>query len=62
MTGGQEGPTELNFKGSGYNHEVLGVLEAKNLSKIGILRSNMAAFERFWPLAPLKPDGRTQNP
>ena len=44
MTGDREGPTELDFKGSGCDHEVLGVLEAKNLSKIGILRSNMAAF------------------
>ena len=36
MTGGPEGPTELDFKGFGCDHEVLGVLKAKDLSKIGI--------------------------
>ena len=47
MTKSREGPTELDFKGSGCDHEVLGVVEAKNLSKTGVLRSNRAAFWGF---------------
>ena len=31
VSGSQFGPKELDFKGSGCDHEVLGVLELKNL-------------------------------
>ena len=31
VSGSPGGPTELDFKGSGCDHEVLGVLESKNL-------------------------------
>ena len=52
---GRDRLTKLHFKGYGCNHEVLGVMEAQNFSKIGILASNLAAFDRFGLLAPLKP-------
>ena len=40
-------PKNSILKVFGCDHEVLRVLEAKNLSKIGIFTSNMAALERF---------------
>ena len=44
MSGSPGGPTELDFKGSGCDPEVLGGLGAKNCSKIGFFWSNLAEF------------------
>ena len=61
MTGGREGPTELDFKGSGCDHEVLGVLEAKTSQTRPYLISKCLFLRGFWPLEPPKPNGRTQS-
>ena len=58
MTGGWEGPTGLNFKGSGCDHEVLGVLEAKTSKTRPYLISKCLFLKGFWPLEPQKPHGR----
>ena len=44
VSGSPGGPTELDFKGSGCDPEVLGGLGAKNCSKIGFIWSNLAEF------------------
>ena len=62
VPGGQGELSELDFKGSGYDPEDLGVLGVKNHSKIGIFWLNLASVWGFLLLAPPKPQGRTQNP
>ena len=62
IPGGQGELSKLDFKGSRCDPEDLGVLGAKNYSKIGIFRLNLASFWGFLLLAPPKPRGRTQNP
>ena len=50
MTGGREGPAELNFKGSRCDHEVLGVLEAKTSQTQPYLISKCLFLRGFLPL------------
>ena len=59
---GQRNPPEHDSKGSGRDHEVLGMLEAK-IPKTGQNSIKKCLFlSRFWPLAPPNPYGRTQKP
>ena len=59
---GRGKPPEHDSKGPGRDHEVLGMLEAK-IPKTGQNFIKKCLFlSRFWPLAPPKPYGRTQNP
>ena len=44
MSGSPEGPTELDFKGSGCDPEVFGGLGTKNCSENGFFWSNLAKF------------------
>ena len=59
VSGSQLGPKELNFKGSGCDHEVLGVLEPKNLKTRPNSTQKSQFSNIFWILAPPKPQGRT---
>ena len=58
---GQGNPPEHDSKGSGCDHEVLGMLEAK-IPKTGQNSIKKCLFlSRFWTLVPPKLYGRTQN-
>ena len=62
VSGGPGIPTELDFKGSGCDHEDLGVLESKNLKTRPNLSQKSQFLTVFLLLAPPKPQGRTQKP
>ena len=56
------GPTELDFKGSGCDPEVLGVLEPKNLKTRPNLTKKSPFSNSFWLLAHPESQGHTQKP
>ena len=62
VSGSPGASTELNFRGSGCDHKVLGVLESKNLKTRPNLTKKSQFSNNFWLLAPPKPQGRTQKP
>jgi len=62
ISGSPGASTELNFRGSGCDHKVLGVLESKNLKTQPNLTKKSQFSNNFWLLAPPKPQGRTQKP
>ena len=62
VSGSPGGPTELDFKGSGCDPEVLGVLESKILKTWPNLTKKSHFPNSFWLLAPQKPQGCIQNP
>ena len=61
VSGSLGASTELDFRGSGCDHKVLGVLESKNLKTWPNLTKKGQFLNNFWLLAPPKSQGRTQK-
>ena len=57
----REKPTESEFLGLRCDHEVLKLLEAKYLVKIGFFDDIVLFLRGFWLLDTLKPHGRIPN-
>ena len=57
VSGSPGGPTELDFKGSGCDHEVLGVLESKTINTRPNLTQKKPIFEQLLPPSTPKTSG-----
>ena len=62
VSGSPVASTELDFRGSGCDHKVLGVLESKNLKTRPNLIKKSQFSNKIWLLTPPKPQGCTQKP